>query len=204
MKNAHTLLATTALAALFSCAGAPAAPFDQLKNANLTAYRLANYEPPAAAPGAPPPAGTSWLPPQIQQWVEQGAAGLQQLLPPGLLPPGMVPQTPAQQAAAIPRFYTFRILSQTQVIDPELKEELADILGDDDNFQPEHAQCSYSELGFSFTSQGGAQPNDLLLSFSCNHVMAQSFAWPHPHSGLKPGTVKDLSEVVNKLWPPGT
>jgi hypothetical protein len=34
--------------------------------------------------------------------------------------------------------------------------------------------------------------------------MPQSFQWPHKYTGLKPNTVKSLSEVVNKLWPPGT
>jgi hypothetical protein len=211
MRNTSAaLLGSVALVAVAAsgCASTPAAPFNTLKDSTVTAYRLQNYEPPAATPGSAAAAAVPGLPPQIQQWIEQGAAGLQQLIPPGILPPGILPQpgqvAPMPQAQdTTPRFHTFRILSQTQVIDPNLKESLAEILGDEDKFQAERASCSYAELGLSFTPPGG-QPNDLLISFSCNHVMPQTFAWPHRNTGLKPDTVRDLAEVVNKLWPPGT
>jgi hypothetical protein len=211
MHTATRLIGSVALGALaIACASSPAAPFNQLKDSNLTAYRLQNYEPPAPPPGAAPQANPmAGLPPQLQQWIQQGAQGLQQLIPPGLLPPGMLPPGTATAPAApaqdtTPRFHTFRVLSQTAVIDPSLKEKLADILGDEDNFQAEHANCSYSEIGLSFSSAAGGAPNDLLISFSCNQVIPQSFQWPHKNMGMKPSTVKELSEVVNKLWPPGT
>src|SRR4051794_32094063 len=87
------LAAATAIATLSGCASTPAAPFDQLKTANLTAYRLQNYEVPSAVPGASATPGAAvpaipGLPPEIQGWIQQGAAGLSQLIPPGLLPGG--------------------------------------------------------------------------------------------------------------------
>jgi hypothetical protein len=204
------ILGAMALAALttIGCASKPAPPFDTLKTSNLTAFRLQNYEPPPSATPAAPGAGLPGLPPEIMQWAQQGAQGLQSLLPPGLLPPGMLGAQPGAPAAAAPatdqtpRFHGFRILGQTQVIDESLKDQLAKILGDKDNFDNNHASCMYAEMGLSFSA--GGPPNDLLISFSCNQVNAASFAWPHSATGMKPKTVQNLTEVVQKLWPPGT
>jgi hypothetical protein len=192
------------------CASAPAAPFDTLKNSQLVAYRLQNYEPPAA-PVATAPAGQPGalpvipgLPPEIQQWAQQALPGLQQLIPPGILPPmpGAAAPVPAP-AAQVPRFVDFRILGQTQVLDPELREDLGDLLGDEDNFQAQHSGCMYPELGLSFTSQSG-QRNDLLISFSCNQINAVNFTWPHASSGMSPDLVKKLAdEFVPKMFPAG-
>lgn len=205
-RTTATLSALLVLVAAASgCSKGPAAPFDTLKGSNVTAFRLQNYELPpqqAATPGA---AGglIPGLPPEIQTWVQQGAQGLSQLLPPGLLPPGMVGgAAPAPQPDA-PRFHGFRILSQTQVFDSDLQEQLAEILGEPDNFHNKHSACAYSEMGLSFSPQPGVT-NDLLISFSCNQIVAQTFAWPHGTAGMKPATVKSLSEVVQKIWPPGT
>lgn len=196
------------------CAGKPAAPFDTLKTSNLTAYRLQNYEPPAAvatptAPGAAP--AIPGLPPEIQAWIKQGAAGLQQLIPPGLQIPGLTlpgAAAPAPVADATPRFHTFRILSQTQVIDAELKESLGELLGEKDNFDNAQARCApnvfYAEMGLSFGGAVGGQTNDLLVSFSCNQIVSRTFSWPHPATGMKADTVKDLSEIVQKIFPQGT
>jgi hypothetical protein len=210
MNNA-SLVGDIGLAAFVTvgCAGKPAPPFDTLKTANLTAFRLQNYEPPAPAPGtAAAPTGAFGFPPEIQAWANQAGQGLQQLLPPGLLPPGMFPPggaAPTAPTAAVdqtPRFHGFRILGQTQVIDEDLKDELAKILGKESNFDNNHPQCLYAEMGLSFSS--GGPSNDMLISFSCNQVNARTFAWPHPATGMKPKTVQNLSEVVQKLWPPGT
>src|SRR4051812_41565347 len=97
------LLALAGFSAL-GCAKGPAAPFDTLKTANVTALRLQNYEPPqqAAAPTPNPQTGMiPGLPPEITQWAQQALPGLQQFLPPGLVPPGML-QGMGQQAAAPP------------------------------------------------------------------------------------------------------
>lgn len=211
--NRSTLLgAVAALAFISGCASSPAPPFDTLKSAQTVwALRLQNYEPPAAAaatPGAAPGA-IPGLPPQIQQWLQQGAQALPQLIPPGLLPPGLIPGVGGTAAAPtapvqpdVKRFQGFRVLSETQVVDEDLREELAELLGDEDNFQAENAGCQFSEMGLAW--QSGGISNELLISFSCNQVIARTFAWPHSYTGMKPKTVKELSEVVQKLWPPGT
>jgi len=216
MKTVHSLLGCALAATLGSvgCASAPAAPFDTLKSSNLTAYRLQNYEPPAqqtqtptAQPGAP--VAIPGLPPEIQQWVQQGAQGLQALLPPGLLPPGTIPSAvPAPAPAAeVPRFHGFRILGQTQVMDPDLKESLGKLLGDPDSFDNKNARCApgvlYAEMGLSWTQGPGAPVNDVLISFSCSQAVSRSFGWPHPATGLTPETTKSLTEAVQKLWPQG-
>lgn len=204
-----TLAAVATIATLSGCASTPAAPFDQLKTANLTAYRLQNYEPPAAVPGAAAPAAGALipgLPAEVQTWISQGAAGLSQLIPPGLLPGGAAAVVPA--ADTTPRFHDFRILSQTQVLDPDLKESLGKLLGDKNSFDNADARCApnvfYAEMGLSFTSTVGTAPNDVLVSFSCNQVVSRSFAWPHPATGMTADTVKQMSAIVQKIWPAGT
>lgn len=178
-----------------------------MKSANVTAFRLQNFEPPPqAAPAAGQPAqpgAIPGVPPEIQQWVQQGAQALQQLLPPGLQLPGAPAAAAPPPAPEAPRFHGFRILGQTQVMDPELKEKLGEIFGDEDNFDNNHAACGYSEMGISFSPQPGVQ-NDMLISFSCNQVLARTFAWPHRASGMKPEMVKELTTVVQKIFPPGT
>lgn len=201
--------------AAVGCASAPAAPFDSLKSANATAFRLQNFEPPAAAvpvPGAAPGAAAPipGVPPEIMTWIQQGAQGLQQLIPPGLLPglPGAAPAPAVPAAPQAPRFHGFRILGQTPVTDPELKEELGELLGDADSYDNKYARCApgviYPEMGLSFAVGPTAQPSDILISFSCSQIVSRSFAWPHPATGLKPETVGKLTEAVQKLWPAGT
>ena len=193
------------------CAGKPAAPFDTLKTSNLTAYRLQNYEPPAAAAAATPGAAPAipGLPPEIQSWIQQGAQGLQQLIPPGILPPlpGTVPAPAVPAAAQVPRFHGFRILGQTPVTDQDLREELGELLGDADSYDNKYARCApgviYPEMGLSFGGAPGGATNDLLISFSCSQIVSRSFGWPHPATGMTPDTVKSLTEVVQKLWPQG-
>jgi hypothetical protein len=213
MRSRPSFLATTLLTGLLgmACASAPAAPFDTLKNANATAYRLQNYEPQAAAaptaatPGAAP--AIPGVPPEIMTWIQTGAQSLQQLIPPGILPtlPGA---TAAATAPEAPRFHNFRILSQTQIMDADLREKLGKILGSSDSFDNQYARCApgviYPEMGLSFSTGPTAQPSDVLISFSCSQVVSRSFAWPHPATGMKPDTVESLTAVVQKLWPAGT
>jgi hypothetical protein len=209
MTKSH-LLGTLVLSfAGVACAGQPAAPFDTLKTSNVTAFRLQNYEPPAAAAATPTaPGAIPGVPPEIQQWIQQGAQGLQALIPPGLLPPGLgVPGATPAPDASVPRFHNFRILGQTQVMDPDLKEELGKLFGDEDNFDNANARCPsgtiYAEMGLSFTSGPGAPANDMLISVSCYQAVSRSFSWPHKDTGMKPNTVKELTEIVQKLWPQG-
>jgi hypothetical protein len=214
LSTSSCALLTVAFAAA-GCASAPAAPFDSLKTSNATAFRLQNFEPPAAAtlptvtaPGAAAP--IPGVPPEIMSWIQQGAQGLQQLIPPGLLPglPGAAPAIVPPAAAQVPRFHGFRILGQTPVTDPDLKEELGELLGDDDSYDNKYARCApgviYPEMGLSFSVGPTAQPSDILISFSCSQIVSRSFAWPHSATGLKPETVSKLTESVQKLWPAGT
>src|SRR5690606_17328799 len=147
------------------CASQPAAPFDTLKTSNLTAFRLQNYEPPEAAAATTPtvPGQIPGLPPEIQQWIQQGAQGLQALIPPGLLPGRPPAAAPTQPVSSVPRFHGFRILGQTQVMDPDLKEQLGELLGEPDSFDNSYARCApgviYAEMGLTFTQGPGAPSN---------------------------------------------
>ena len=203
-----------AAALSLGCAGKPAAPFDTLKTSNLTAYRLQNNEPPsliAAAPGAAP--GALPIIPGIDpNAIAAGVAALQKLIPPGLQIPGLaLPGAPAgalPAADTTPRFQTFRILAQQQVLDADLKDSLASLLGDKRNFDNTYARCApnaiYPEIGLSFAAAPGAPANDLLISFNCNQIVSRTFSWPHPATGMKKGTVGDLSEILTKIFPQGT
>jgi hypothetical protein len=200
------------------CAGKPAAPFDALKTSNLTAYRLQNNEPPAAVaalPGVPGAPVIPGLSPEIQNSITAGVQALQKIIPPGLQIPGLaLPGAPAAPGAApvatdtIPRFQGYRIMSQQQVLDAELKEELGKLLGDADNFDNTTARCPQNlflaEFGLSFAGAPGAPTNDVLVSFSCNQIVSRSFSWPHPATGMKADTVGDLSEILVKVFPQGT
>ncbi len=206
----YRLAMVAASAALVSAAcGSPAVPFDTLEASNAVVYRLQNYEPPpppAAAPAAAPQGMIPGIPPEIQAWAQQAVPALQQMIPPGVLPPGLIPGLPAAAVPAptpdAPRFHGFRILEQQPLMDSELKEDLAELFGDPDSFQPQHANCLYAEMGLSFSATPGAPPNDVLVSFSCNQVQGHNFIWPHPTTGLKSSTVEKLAEMVAKMFPP--
>jgi hypothetical protein len=206
-----------AAALSMGCAGKPAAPFDALKTANLTAYRLQNNEPPSLiATGATPaaPGGLPTIPGLDPNALAAGVAALQKLIPPGIqipglsLPgaPGAAPALPA--ADTTPRFQTYRILAQQQVLDQDVREQLGKLLGDKDNFDNQYARCPanafYPEIGLSFASAPGAPANDLLISMQCGQVVSRTFSWPHPATGMKKDTVGDLSELLSKVFPQGT
>jgi hypothetical protein len=210
-KTLAFCLGAVALSA--GCAGKPAAPFDTLKTANLTAYRLQNNDPTpvvAATPGAAPSALPT-IPGIDPNALAAGVAALQKLIPPGLQIPGLaLPAVPGITPVVdtTPRFQTFRILAQQQVLDADLKESLGKLLGDASNFDAAAGRCApnvvYPEIGLSFATAPGAQSNDLLVSFGCNVVVSRTFSWPHPATGMKPGTVSDLSEIITKIFPQGT
>jgi hypothetical protein len=218
ISSTRGILGTVAvLVATSGCSvfmGKPKAPFDTMKDSSVLAFRLDPYEAPVV-----PAAGTaqpvqSVLPPNLQQLLQQGVQGLSAIIPPGLIPPGLLQQggttaptgtTPVVDNA--PRFPemqpNYRIISQTQLIDPKTKKELARVLGRKKNFTTNQASCLLPELGVRW-SVPPAPAYDVLISFSCNQVAARNFIWPHPAVGMKPETVKDLSKVVNKIFPTGT
>lgn len=161
--------------------GSLSQPFDQLKTsgAQVTMYRLQNYEPPAqqAAAGA-----TSLIPPQIQTWLQGAAAAL----PPGLIPPGLLPNTTAPAAdPTAPRFHNFRILGWMTLSDSKQIDEAYDLFGKEKHFENTNSNCMYADFGFSFSGQ----PNtDVLISSACHQVQAFNFAWPY---GSKTGITND-------------
>jgi hypothetical protein len=148
------------------------------------------------------------LPQNLQELAAQAAPLLQQYLPPGLLPPEMlqgaaaaVPLPPAQPEEF--RFHGRRVLGTAPVMNPEVAEDLAELLGDEDNFQLEHQPCNLAEFGLGWAGYPG-QPNfEVLISFSCNQIIAaQAFAWPHASGiGMKPDTVKQLAVLIGKVFP---
>ena len=214
IRPSHVCLVLVGLlgVATTGCASSPVAPFNQMEKSTVLAFRLQNYEPPAAPVAAPAGAAAApgqnpllaGLPPEVNQWIQAGAAGLQQLIPPGLLPQNLVP---GQQAAAapqvqeVPRFYGFRILGQTQVMDSDLRVKLGQVFGVADNYEPAKSNCLYPELGIAFGPAPGAPTYDYLVSFSCHQVQAKNFPWPHPQTGMKVDMEKDLADIVRKLWP---
>ncbi len=182
---------------LEGCGASLAQPFDAMKNAPVTAYRLQNYEPPPPAPNAPATAGAFQLPPQIQQWMTAGAA----MLPPGLLPPGLIPGSstapvaPQQQVA---RFHDFRILGWQNMTDAKNHDELMDIMGKEANFEVPRENCMFAEFGFSI-AQVNQPPADILISLSCNQIRSFGFAWPHgSKTGLSADTTKRIIAVMQK------
>jgi hypothetical protein len=211
-KNSTPLLVLASVFAFAAagCASAPKAPFDTLKDANVTMYHLQNYEPPAqaATPGAAAPLQIPGLSPELQALLQQGAQALPQLIPPGLIPPNLLPGAApaAPPAPTDPRFHNFRIIRQSQVMDPDLKEQLAKVLGDEDSFDNTQIGCApgtiYPEIGLSWSMGPGAS-NDMLISFLCSNAVSRSFAWPHPATGTKEDTEKKIDEIFNKIFPRG-
>src|SRR5689334_17671684 len=104
MSRILLLLASLLFVLVPGCSGTLSAPFQNLKDQPIYAFRLQPFEPPAPAPGTPA-ASPIPIPPQLQQWL----GGAAQMLPPGLLPPGLLPGgTPAAPAASnAPRFHNY-------------------------------------------------------------------------------------------------
>ena len=196
LRGLFALVGVGLLAMSTGCATTLSPPFDQMKNSQITVYRLQNYEPPpqaATVPGAP-----AGLPPQLQQWITAGAS----LLPPGLIPPGLIPgaptTTPTQDQTQ--RFHGFRILGYTALNDKAQREEALSIFGSKSNFTSSAANCMYAEFGFSFGAPTGGPPADVMVSLSCHQVKAEGFAWPHPGVGLPPDTSKRIIAIAQKVF----
>ncbi|HEY8090614.1 MAG TPA: hypothetical protein VIF09_22285 [Polyangiaceae bacterium] len=189
-----------ALTAATGCTPALSPPFDQMKGAQMTVYRLQNFVPPAA--GQQPSAANPFqLPPQIQQWITAGAS----LLPPGLIPPGILPGTSAAPVAPdASRFppgpQGFPILSTQQVTDPGVANDILDTLGHPASFQPPTQGCMYAELGIAIQQQGNPQPADVLVSLSCMQVQATGFQWPYQNTGLTETSEHKFASILQRVF----
>jgi hypothetical protein len=190
-----TAIAAAALGASTGCSSL-APPFNGMKDAQMTVYRLQNFEPPATAAAAAP--GGLQLPPQIQQWITAGAS----LLPPGLLPPGLVPGT-APAAPAGPdaqRFHGFRILEWQPINDASAKSDVTDLFGHGSNFQNTPPSCMYAEFGFAMAQPGAPAPADVLVSLSCEQVQAFNFQWPYAQTGVTPGASQKVGKIIQEVF----
>jgi hypothetical protein len=197
MRTALFLVGGVALFALQGCGSTLSQPFESMKSAPITVYRLQNFEPPAATAAAPTAAAPFQLPPEIQQWVTAGAA----LLPPGLLPPGLLPgaAAPVAQPQA-QRFHNFLILGMQPVNDSKSHDEMLDILGHSSSFVAQHDNCMYAEFGISIAQMNGAPPDDILVSLSCDQVAATDFQWPYANTGFNADVAKRFVEVFKKTF----
>jgi hypothetical protein len=188
------------------CASSPVAPFNTMAKAgNVVVLRLQNTESPVAAAQTAPAAGAQslipGLPVDVNNLVQQGAAALQQILPPGTIP--NLPQ-PAAAPATMPepkKFYGFRVLGENQVMDSELREKLGKIFGSSDNYEAPKTTCMYPDFGVAFGPTPGAPTYDYLVSMSCHQVQSKSFAWPLGQTGMTVNMEKDLVEILRQILP---
>jgi hypothetical protein len=199
MHGSRLSIATFAAVVLAAATGCSSlsAPFNGMKDSQMTVYRLQNFEPAPPPTQAAAPGGLQ-LPPQIQQWIQAGAS----LLPPGLLPPGLIPgSAPAAPAVAnAPMFHNFRILDYQQITDSSIKSDIVDAFGHQSNFQNPTQSCMYAELGFAIAQPNNPTPADILVSLSCQQVQAYNFAWPYQQTGLTSDTDKKFSDIVKKVF----
>ncbi len=189
--------AAAALAASTGCAST-SPPFNGMKDAQMTVYRLQNFEPPPTEQAPAAAAGGLQLPPQIQQWITAGAS----LLPPGLLPPGLLPGT-APAAAPAPdaqRFHGFRVLEWQPVNDASVKSDIVDLFGHGSNFQNTPPNCMFAEFGFAMLPANAPTPADVLVSLSCEQVQAFNFAWPYAQTGVTPDSSKKVASIAQRVF----
>lgn len=109
-----------------------------------------------------------------------------------------MPAIPGQRTT--PRFYGFRILAQTQIMDSELRVKLAEVFGDASNFETPKSACLNPDYGFAFGPQG-SPTYDYVVSMACHQVQSKNFQWPHSQTGMTVSMEKDLVEAVRKIWP---
>ncbi len=193
------MLGGVLLAAAEGCGGGSLAqPFEGLKAAPITVYRLQNYEPP---PQQAPAAGAGLpfqLPPQIQQYW----TAAQSLVPPGWLPPGIGgAAAPPAADANVARFHDFRILGWVPLQDKKQHDELLDIFGNSSNFNTPKETCMYADFGVSIAQAQGQPPVDILVSPPCGQVKSFGFAWPYGNNnGLSSDSDKRILDVMKKAF----
>ena len=182
-----------------ACQESLSPPFDQLKAADMTVYRLQNFEPPPAPTAAVPT--IPGLPGNIQipDLVNKG----QELLKSWGLPP--IPGLPALGGGApapdnTQRFYAYRILAVKAVGDPDQKSDSATLFGTPGNFSDKSDTCMYPEFGVAILNPANGQHFDLAVSASCAQVRALNFQWPYAQIGVPPSTSRKLVEIVKRVF----
>jgi hypothetical protein len=197
------VLAVVALAATTGCASTLSPPFNQMKGAQMTVYRLQNFVPPATPASSPSPLGALPIPPQIQQWISAGAS----LIPPNLLPPGLLPGSAAPPTVPDSQRFPpsmgaqgFPILAYQQVTDPSVAGDILDTLGHSSNYQQPAQSCMYAELGISIAQQGNPQPANFLVSLSCQQVQSFNLQWPYASNGLTASSEKEFAAILQKVF----
>jgi len=183
------------------CQASLSPPFDQMKGAQMTVYRLQNYVPPAPPQASAGSLGGMQLPPQIQQWISAGAS----LIPPGLLPPGLLPGTSAAPVQGDAQRFPpgpqgFPILGYQQITDPALANDILDTLGHASNFQPPAQSCMYAELGISIAQGANPQPANILVSLSCMQTQVSNFQWPYQSTGLNQESEKRFASILQRAF----
>jgi hypothetical protein len=200
------------IAATSSGCASRAAPFNKLDDASVTILKL---QQPAAAAPTPTPGNPLAIPipgltPEQQAQINQfGQAAVQQLQALGVLPPGfqLPGQTATPPAPAMPMFRNqYAIADQRQVADEDLKEQLLDLFGDEENFNDQRGNCFVPGMAVSFSSPEFPEPQDVVVSLSCNQAVGYGFQWPHKSSGFTPETHQTLTQVYQNHFgpvPPG-
>jgi hypothetical protein len=211
-SSLRTLLGLTLLVApLAAGCASRTAPFDQMDQAQITVMRLQAPPPPQATlpTGGPQLIPGVTLPADLTALGQQAAAAAQAAgipIPPGLLPGAPAVTTPAQPQ--YPLFNGLSILASMPLTNEDQKDELLDLFGDEDSFQPGNPSCNTAPgMGVSFVRPG--QPNvDLLVSFSCSNAKGVGFAWPYKVDGLTSESMQTLNKIYSALFgmavPPGS
>lgn len=200
--NARSSIVLGFLVALPLSTGCAArtAPFDKLDDAQMTILKL---QADTAATSAVPGLGSFPIPipgmtPEMQQQIQTGLGGivpqLQQVIPglPGI--PGLT-QQPATQAA--PKYNGYLIAGQ-QYGDDDLKDELLDLFGDQENFSPNMGQCFTPGMAVIFTPPDGSPNVEVMISINCNQVAGNQ--WPYAERGMQPEAQNTVRNIYGKLF----
>jgi len=190
------------------------APFDQMDQAQLTVMRLTQPAPPpaatAATPGALPGIPGLPIPPELQaagQQILQGAQAAGLPIPPGLIP-GQTAQPTAPVQPQLPLWNGLSVVASVPVSSEDMKNDLLDLFGDEDSFQPGANPNCTTAPGMGISMVRPNQPNvDVLVSFTCTKAMGVGFQWPYKTDMLTGEAHNKLQVIYQALFgmavPPG-
>jgi len=200
--NARSSIVLGFLVALPLSTGCAArtAPFDKLDDAQMTILKLqADTAPTSAVPGLgnfpiPIPGMTPEMQAQIQAGLQGALPQLQSVIP-GL--PGIPGLTQAPTAQATPKYNGYMIAGQTYG-DDDMKDELLDLFGDQDNFSPNAGQCFTPGMAVIFTPPDGSPNVEVMISINCNQVAGNQ--WPYAERGMTPDSQNKVRNIYGKLF----